>query len=129
MDDRANIAVKQPGPEDRVYLYTHWRGTELPATLQKALARKQRWDDHAYLARIIFCAMVKGSEHDETGFGISTAIGDNDGYPILVIDTETKTVTLEDEDTGVAVASYTFATFIELPDVEWTTLVKGKVAP
>lgn len=55
-----------------VFLYTHWAGAELKQMLQAALRRRQRWDDNEYLARIIFCKMVEGSEASETGFGIGT---------------------------------------------------------
>lgn len=75
MGDRGNIIVKDG--ESKVYLYTHWTGSELPEVLKSALRRgKSRWDDGQYLARIIFCEMVKGQEMDETGFGISSTIGD-----------------------------------------------------
>ena len=76
MGDRANVLVKDD--KSKVYLYTHWSGEELPTTLQIALKRKQRWDDSYYLTRIIFCAMVKGNEDGETGFGISSVVGDGD---------------------------------------------------
>ena len=79
MGDRANIFVKQE--QSGVYLYSHWGGTELPATLQAALNSPQgrgRWDDEAYLTRIIFCQMVKGDEDGETGYGISTYTPDGE---------------------------------------------------
>lgn len=72
MGDRRNVIIKD-GRGVGVALYTHWCGTELPEIIKTALARRQRWDDTAYLARIIFCQMVKGSEDDETGYGISAA--------------------------------------------------------
>jgi len=84
MGDRANIQMLNE--EDKsVYLYTHWRGSELPGILQRALAKRWRWNDDAYLARIIFCEMVKGSETGETGFGISASLGDGDDR-ILIVD-------------------------------------------
>lgn len=69
MGDRGNIIIRDEGAPD-LYLYTHWNGSDLPKTLKRALSRKERWEDSAYLARIIFCEMVKGSEADATGFGI-----------------------------------------------------------
>ena len=84
MGDRANVVVLGTGPSP-VYLYTHWGGSELPATLQAALKRGEgRWTDPSYLARIIFCEMVAGREQSELGYGISTAITDN-SYPLLVV--------------------------------------------
>lgn len=75
MGDRGNIIVKDANSE--VYLYTHWTGSDLPDVLRAALKRgKSRWNDGPYLARIIFCEMVKGEEMDETGFGISSTLGD-----------------------------------------------------
>ena len=74
MGDRANVFVVEESekPEVGVYLYTHWSGTELPSTLQDALARgKGRWSDGSYLARIIFSEMIKGEVMEETGYGIS----------------------------------------------------------
>lgn len=71
MGNRGNITVRTANSPD-VHLYTHWRGSELPHILSSALARKQRWNDAPYLARIIFCEMIEGEESEETGFGIST---------------------------------------------------------
>ena len=89
MGDRGNIIIKTAGESD-LYLYTHWRGSALPHILKAALGRRQRWDDAAYLTRIIFCEMVKGSEQDETGFGISTYMCD--GGTDLSVDMDAQTV-------------------------------------
>ena len=40
MGDRAN--VKFHDGEGVVYLYTHWRGTELPQTVRDAMVRGKR---------------------------------------------------------------------------------------
>jgi hypothetical protein len=90
MGDRANIKVTGMGD---VFLYTHWDGSELPETLKSALVRgSSRWDDPAYLARIIFCEMVQSYEMESTGFGISGECGD--GYDrVLTVDCSTQTVT------------------------------------
>lgn len=89
MGDRGNIAVlqhgKTPDKPEQVWFYTHWSGSEIEETLQWALGRQQRWTDDSYLAKIIFCELVKGSESEETGFGISTRISDNE-HDILVCD-------------------------------------------
>lgn len=97
MGDRGNIIVKQSGLGEEaapVWLYTHSGGYELADTLRRALARKQRWGDAPYLARIIFCEMLLGGEADlkgDTGFGISTVQCDN-GYDFLIVDPEAQTV-------------------------------------
>ncbi len=90
MGDRANVYIKED-QEHGVYLYTHWGGSELPEMTRTALNRHQRWDDSAYLARIIFCEMIKGREAEETGFGISTRMPDNE-HPIIVVDVPAQTV-------------------------------------
>ena len=68
MGDRGQVFMSDEG----VYLYTHWAATELVETVQAALARHERWDDPEYLARIIFCEMVKGDDDEATGYGIGS---------------------------------------------------------
>ena len=83
MGGRANVIVKE-GTE-KINLYTHWGGSELPNTVQRALARRQRWDDFSYLTRIIFCTMVPiDMWDDETGFGISQHSPDGEDRTITV---------------------------------------------
>lgn len=84
--------VKQDDGQ-HVWLYTHWSGTELHQTLQAALQRRCRWDDEPYLARIIFCTMVKGHEDGEISFGISTRAQDNE-HAVLVVVPDKKHVLL-----------------------------------
>lgn len=100
MGDRGNIVI-QEAPGKRVYLYTHWSGSDIAKTAKRALARKQRWNDPAYLARIVFCEMIGhddvGALQGETGFGISTGLCDNE-HPILVVDVEHQSVFYEDPD-------------------------------
>jgi hypothetical protein len=98
MGDRANVYIRE-AENLGVYLYTHWGGTELPEVVRVALARKERWDDAPYLARIVFCEMVKGSESDPTGYGISASLCDN-SYPIIVLDTATQQVRFVKEPTA-----------------------------
>lgn len=51
MGDRGNIAIKQDikdecGENVYIYMYTHWRGSELAEILKSALTKgKGRWDD------------------------------------------------------------------------------------
>lgn len=103
MGDRANVKVVDGS--DVVFLYTHWDGTELPSIVRRALARRQRWNDHAYLARIIFSEMIKGSIDGETGYGISHEVGDG-GDRVVEIDVRQQVVTIQSR-------SWTFEDFIE----------------
>lgn len=100
MGDRANIAIKQEVKSDEpvyIYFYTHWTGSELPVILQSALKRgRSRWGDDSYLNRIIFSEMIQDSVLDETGYGISTSLGDN-GHEIIYVDHEAMTVTIGDK--------------------------------
>lgn len=93
MGDRGNVRIryddgKSGFPEDEryVYFYSHWNGSDLPAIVQKALAREQRWDDPPYLARIIFCELIGGDVAGEGGYGIDARIGDN-SHPVITVNT------------------------------------------
>ena len=80
MGDKAHAVIVDGN--SKVYLYTHWTGSELPDTVRRALKSAQeagRLDDGPYLARIVFCHMLlSGSSGasaalgDVTGFGISS---------------------------------------------------------
>ena len=99
MGDRANVALLQRTRRDEaefVVLYTHWGGSELLGTVQAAIKREARWDDEAYLARIILNEM-QGDDRGETGFGISTALCDNE-HAIIVIDPGKQQIGLASED-------------------------------
>jgi hypothetical protein len=74
MGDRAQVFIHSDHEDSYppVALYTHGGGTFLPQVVARALARRQRWTDPEYLARIIFCEMVKGQEDGELNFGIGT---------------------------------------------------------
>ena len=105
MGDRANILVLggslrgERKEKVGIFLYSHWGGSDLPKVLHKALNRRQRWDDEAYLTRIIMCEVIGKEDFEgETGFGISLTICDNE-YPILVVDVASQTVgvSLRDE--------------------------------
>ena len=90
MGDRGNIILnyKENG---KIYFYSHWTGSNLGEILKSALIRgKDRWDDDAYLSRIIFCEMIKDYVLDDTGFGISTSMGD--GGNEIEVDLDKQTV-------------------------------------
>lgn len=129
MGDRGNVCIKQEwgkGPK-KIFFYTHWMGTSLPRIVQEALARKQRWDDDAYLARIIFCQMLSvqrdSHEHtlkrnpdhadfckdvlseEETGFGICTDECDPN-HPLITVDIPNQNVTIKNR-------TWTFSEYIK----------------
>lgn len=93
MGDRGNVVIIDH-EGDGVSLYSHWGGSALVETVRTALDRQQRWDDPAYLARIVFCEMLRtGGEPPlggELGFGISVYRGvDNGNHDDIVVDTRT----------------------------------------
>jgi len=107
MGDRGNICIQEK--ENKIFFYSHWTGYDLFDVLQEALKRgRGRWDDEPYLARIIFCEMIKNDVMGNTGFGISTYQTDNE-YPIMFVDSKTQTVSIDDEE-------WSFQEFIELED-------------
>jgi hypothetical protein len=93
MGDRGNIYVRM-GARLGLYMYTHWRGGDIGFVLQTALAKRWRWTDEAYLARIIFCELVKGDEAGETGYGLSVGTVPDNEHPILVVDPERQEIRL-----------------------------------
>lgn len=108
MGDRANVKVVDG--DSTVFLYTHWAGTELPITLQKALSRgRDRWTDGQYLSRIIFCEMVGNRTSELTGFGISSVCGDGDDR-ILTVDVGKQEITYNGKR-GVSFDSYVAASY------------------
>lgn len=121
MGDRGNLVmrftepVKELGQDEKrtdVYFYTHWRGSELPNILQRALARRQRWDDEAYLSRIIFNTLTEGYEKEETGFGIAPYMCDNE-HDLLIVDHEDQMVIRQTEE-GKERRRWTFEEFVNL---------------
>ena len=100
MGDRGNIYVQmsENNGDDGVYLYTHWGGSCVKDIVYNALQRRQRWDDPAYLTRILFCEMLRmgglnaeETMNGETGFGISTYVCDN-SHDIMFVNPFKQTV-------------------------------------
>ncbi|MEE8241509.1 MAG: hypothetical protein V3R16_09600 [Nitrospirales bacterium] len=92
MGDRANIVILDDfGSGGEVWLYGHWSGERYEDDLRRALAKRWRWGDPSYLARIVFEEMIKGNEGTENSFGISTSMGDNE-HLILTVDCDKKEV-------------------------------------
>ena len=114
MGDRGNIRLvgKQFGPTG-IYFYTHWSGSSIKEWLANALERKQRWEDPAYLARIIFCELIAPGDDllGETGYGISCRIQDNE-HNILVVDTDNLRVWEEDVTGEILTKPCTFKQFL-----------------
>ncbi len=123
MGDRANCIIDQKWSDDNetpaVWLYTHWTGHDLPRTVQKALARRVRWDDPSYLARIVFDQMTAGQHGEETGFGITTEMTDNDGYPLLVLYPRKGIVRFEDRNTREPLNEWSFESFLMVEFDGW----------
>lgn len=109
MGDRGNI-VMEYGDGKQIYFYTHWRGSEIAAVLTRALQRKQRWNDPSYLARIIFCELVRGEESNETGYGISPYLTDNE-HDLLSVNPQKQTVRKTTEK-GRIKQTWTFEEFL-----------------
>lgn len=139
MGNRCNIVItdNKLGPKstiadalkDSVVLYGHWSGERYVQDAQRALAKNWRWDDPAYLARIVFdefCA-DRGSE---TSFGITSGrICDNE-HDVLVICTHNQMVYRFKDDgwpgegqphTGKIVKCWLIADFLGLKGkaVQW----------
>ncbi len=92
-----------------VELYTHWTGSSMHLDLQRALAKKWRWDDPTYLARIIFEEMIPESQRGvETGFGIGPLDSCDDSEAVIVVDVNNKIIAPKK-----GWKSYTFQEFIE----------------
>lgn len=91
MGTRGNIKMKQQDGS-QMYFYQHSDAYDLPGTLQAALKRgKSRWTDEIYLGRIIFSEMIQGAVLSETGYGLSTYLGDGDNR-ITEVDCAAQTV-------------------------------------
>lgn len=122
MGDRANIIIRQAEGQ-QVILYGHWSGEEYVARAKQALAKRWRWDDAAYLARIVYDCFVGDQAGTETGFGISTTFCDGE-HPVLVIDVERQRVYFEampgrsyTEPSARAANGWTFEEFVNLRSV------------
>ena len=93
MGSRAQVKIINHD-DPALYLYTHWQADALPELVKTALARKERWDDPEYLARIIFDEMTKGRQGEETGYGIST-VQNGDILFLVVVDIGKQTVHID----------------------------------
>lgn len=90
MGCRGQVKIKDDYGDGSVYLYTHWGAEELKEDVALALARRKRWDDSEYLARIIFDQM-KGNDVGHLSFGISTSEHE-DNEQLITIDCKNQQV-------------------------------------
>lgn len=115
MGNRANCVVHQNSfnaDNPPVWLYTHWGGSELLQDVQTAIRKRWRWDDDTYLTRIIFDTMSAGQQGQETGYGISTAMGDN-SHDLVVVDPSKQEVRIEDPETCEVKNVWSFEAFCD----------------
>lgn len=89
MGNRNSIVIQEAneyGVETNpLYLYSHWHGQELDQVVATALARgRSRWNDSAYLTRIIVSDLLKDFIDDTVGFGISQIPQDHDDYNHMI---------------------------------------------
>lgn len=96
MGDRAMAEIKTEGGS--FFVYTHWRGSDLPETATDAvLGARDRWDDYPYANRIIVDQLTVDARDSETGAGLMLGPDAEDAYnddkPSVIIDLLGKTLT------------------------------------
>ena len=93
MGDRGNIVMRYNSKSRKtdIYFYTHNSGSEIGAIARRALAKRLRWDDDAYLGRIVFGELTRDAYSEETGFGVGPMPCDN-SHDYLVIDCDNQKV-------------------------------------
>jgi hypothetical protein len=109
-----NNAAAPISEERPVVLYTHWGASTLMQDVMSAIERRERWNDPAYLSRIIFCQMICGDLNPLTspnGYGILT---DNVGDAVveIVIDCDRQEIIVKEINRDNE--RYTFEEFAEL---------------
>lgn len=93
MGDRATFVFEQEDG-NAIYLYGHWAGEGMLATLADALiAAHPRWNDETYATRIAISNMIGVDWVEETGWGLSTYFCDSE-HSVPVINFKNKTVKL-----------------------------------
>lgn len=113
MGDKGNIKIKYEDGNS-IYFYGHWSGYKMFDILKDALIKgKSRWNDEAYLARIIFCELIKDSTDEITGFGIAPYVCDNE-YPILSVNCSLKEIEMLTLSNKENIKTWNFNEFIEL---------------
>lgn len=115
MGDRANIKVIQHEGATPIYLYTHWSGSEWNKRLAAALEfGKSRWDDAAYLTRILISRMFSDLTDSTTGGGIGVDFMPDNEHSVIVVDIETQTVYIDGTTDRESFFSFAFRQHPEL---------------
>lgn len=120
MGDRGTIRLVLEEDKPPLNLYTHWSGYVWHIRLAEALKfGRNRWNDPAYLTRILITRLYSDIVTDETGGGISFYQIMGDGYPLYIVDIPKQTVSAVNEDHPEDVKKvWTFAEFIAEPHKE-----------
>ncbi len=115
MSTRSQVWIEEEG----VYLYQHYDGYNLPNVVKSALSKGQRWDDSEYLARIIFCEMVKSDIGGSTGYGIGSTRHSDIEY-LVTITKDMKVIVEKGYDTQMNILwSGSFEEFVLDARGEW----------
>jgi len=129
MGDRANVRFITNRETDPIYLYSHWGGSGIPSRVVGALNKaSERWNDPSYCCRIMVSQIIGDEWKSGTGWGLSTAITDND-RDILEVDLTSKTIRLFKFDYKTRrvvtphLRAWTFAEYVELDDLSWDALL------
>jgi len=108
MGDRGEVQVGD------VYLYTHWDADRLPEIVKAAMVRGRKvWDDGEYLARVIFCEMIKDEVMGLSGNGISTQ--PFDAWRRIYINTDERSIIIRDN--GKFVINMSFEDYVTKSDI------------
>jgi len=114
MGDRGHIVIEQRGDNAPVVLYSHWNAHGLPSILAHALQHQERWNDHEYLARIIFDVLSTDAS-EFTGCGIGTTVH-SDAWRVINVDPSEQEITFESghgyRDDKRADKTYSFTEFV-----------------
>jgi hypothetical protein len=121
MGDRGNIYfVDQHRGKERIgmYMYSHWGGSVIPSVVEAALRRgRERWGDSQYLARIVFCELIKDDVMETTGYGLSTRVGDNEHAIVRVDDVDQTVAVCEpgtEQGSGKPLGSWSYEEFLKV---------------
>ena len=114
MGDRGNIVLRYNSDKEPldIYLYTHYDGSEIGTIVQRALAKRWRWDDDAYLGRIIFDELIGKSQGKESGYGIGPKPCDNE-HDFIVVDFDKQQIVREHQHNRCAVQLWSFNDFVK----------------
>lgn len=99
MGDRVNTVLRFQGDSKTdLYIYGHWSGHSMPATLARGIYyAKGRWDDESYCARIIVSSLLERvSYKDALGYGIAPYMPDNE-HSLMICDLEKNELCIGDE--------------------------------